>query len=171
MTTLCRRCSNDDEFAKVSLFFLENRRDLHLSYTTMDTISLLYSYLTQGHLLQATDADNRVIGVLAYYQGTPEEEFKDKEVAFADMVIFDKAHRGTRLFITGLRFWVRELVKEHPEVQELRFAALEENEYLCKLYSKFSETSYRREGMLGKELVFCVKINQIRTILKIFDKV
>ncbi|WP_409343598.1 hypothetical protein [Paenibacillus sp. MBLB4367] len=157
--------------AKVSLFVLENKHDLHLSFTTIDTISLLYSYMTQGHLLQITDADNRVVGVLAYYQGTPDQEFKDKEIAFADMAISDRSYRGTRLFLKGLQFWVSQVEKEHPEVQELRLAALSENTYLCKLYAKFTQESYDRDGGIGKETVFCVKIHTIKTTLKNFIKV
>ncbi|UQZ81772.1 hypothetical protein SK3146_00928 [Paenibacillus konkukensis] len=167
----CMRCTTDEDFARASLFMLENRHDFHRSFTVVDAIGLLYSYTSQGHLIQVRDAGGRVIGVLAYYHGTPEKEFKDKEVAFADMAIADRAHRKTKLFVQGLRFWVNEIVNEHPEVEELRLAALQENGYLCRLYSKFSEMSYTREGALGPEIVFCVKVNKIMAILKKFDKV
>jgi len=40
----------------------------------VDTVSLLYSYLTQGHFLQAVNTNGQVIGILAYYYGTPEED-------------------------------------------------------------------------------------------------
>jgi hypothetical protein len=166
-----QRCVSDEDLANISLFFLKYKRDLHPSFSTMDAVTVLYMYMTQGHLLQATDDNNRVIGVLAYYHGTQEQEFKDRDVAFVDMVIFDKAYRGTLLFIKGLRYMVSRIVDDHPEVRELRFAALAENDYLCKLYSKFTETSYTREGMAGEEKIFCVKINKLRTILKKFDRV
>jgi hypothetical protein len=166
----CKRCVSDEDFAQASLFFIEHKRDLHPAFTTVDTLNILSSYLTQGHLLQTVDSDNRVIGVMAYYQGTPEESFENKQIAFADMAIFDKASRGTRLFVKGLRFWLSEVQKEHPEVEEMRLAALAENRYTCRLYGKFTETSYPREGTVGPEVVFCVKVNRLETILKKFDR-
>lgn len=166
-----QRCVSDEDLANVSLFFLHYKRDLHPSFTTMDAVTVLYMYMTQGYLIQVTDDNNRVIGASAYYHGTQEQKFKDKDVAFVDMAVIDNAYRGTLLFIKGLRYMVSRIVEDHPEARELRFAALAENDYLCKLYSKFTETSYTREGMVGEEMVFCVKINKIRAILNKFDSV
>lgn len=171
MTIGYRRCASDEDFAKVSLFALANKRDMHLAFGTLDMVTLLCTYMTQGHLLYITDADNRVIGILAYYHGTPEEQFKDREVAFADMAIMDKAYRGTRLFLNGLHYMVEQMVEAHPEVQELRFMAFSENTYLCRLYSKFMTSNYTREGLLGEETVFCVKIHRLRTTLNEVYKV
>lgn len=169
MTTFFKQCVNDEDFAKVSLFILERRHDLHPSFTTLDMVELLYMYLTQGYLHQGAQADNRIIGASAYFHGTPEREFTDKEVALIDMVILDKTYRGTRLFIHSLKYMVGWIMDEHPEVDELRFAALSENTYLCKLYSKFAKSSYTRDGKIGQETVFFENINKIGTILKKFD--
>lgn len=171
MKTHCQRCVSDDDFAKASLFMLAHKRDLHPSYTTLEMVTLIYSYATQGHLLCITDTDNRVIGVAAYYYGTPEQEFRDKDVALVDMAIADKAYRGSRLFIQGLQYLVSTIIEEHPEVQELRLAALAENDYLCRLYSKFTSARSVREGTHGKEIVFCEKINTLRGTLKKFTRV
>lgn len=170
MTTGLRRCVSDEEHAKVSLFALENKRELHLAFGTLDMVSVLCTYMTEGHLLYIADADNQVIAMLGYYQGMPENEFKDKEIAFVDAAILEAAYRGTRIFLKGLRSLVEQIVEAHPETQEIRFAALSENTYLCRLYSKFSEPSYTRDGSAGKETVFCVKIHQIRATLNGYSK-
>jgi hypothetical protein len=166
-----QRCTNDEDFAKFSLFFLQHKYDLHLSFSTLDTISFLYSYLTQGHLFMTLDSTGQVIGIAAYYHGTQDQEFKNKDIAVVDMAIFDRAYRVTRLFVRGLTYLVNSIIETHPEVQELHLVALSENAYLCKLYAKLTNLNYIRDGYLGKETVFCVKVHSLMGILKNFEKV
>ncbi|WP_338553131.1 hypothetical protein [Paenibacillus sp. KS-LC4] len=161
-----KRCENDEEYAKASLFLLKHRRDLHPAYTTMDTLTLLYSYLTEGQLVVALNEQHQVIAITAYYCGTPEQDFQDKEIAFVDMVIVEHIHRGTRLFAEGLGFLVHHVMASHPEVKELRLAALSENKQLCRMYGKFIEEKYKREGALGEETVFGGDIRKIGTMLR-----
>jgi hypothetical protein len=167
----CKRCTTDEDFAKVCLFVLDNKHELHRSFYTMDMVEVLYTYVTQAHMVFVEDADNRVIGASAYYHGTPERDFQDKDIAFLDMAIADKAYRGTRLFLVGLQYMVNQIAQEHTEVQEIRLAALADNAYLCRLYSKFTETSYSRTGTELEQLVFCVKINKLKAILRKYGRV
>ncbi|TNJ66871.1 hypothetical protein FE784_08350 [Paenibacillus hemerocallicola] len=171
MTMHCKRCTTDEDFAKVCLFVLDNKHELHRSFYTMDMVEVLYTYVTQAHMVFVEDADNRVIGASAYYHGTPERDFQDKDIAFLDMAIADKAYRGTRLFLVGLQYMVNQIAQEHTEVQEIRLAALADNAYLCRLYSKFTETSYSRAGTELEQLVFCVKINKLKAILRKYGRV
>ncbi|MBP1990527.1 hypothetical protein [Paenibacillus eucommiae] len=171
MITHCKRCISDEDFAKVSLFVMVNKHDLHLSFTTLDMLSLLYTYVTQGHLVQATDADERVIGAAAYFHGTQEHDFKDKEIAIVDMVIIDKAYRGTSLFVKGFGLLVDQIIEAHPEVEEIRFVALSENTYVSNLYAKMAESSYTREGKRGEETVYCGKVHSLRGFLERLKKV
>ncbi|MEF3306279.1 hypothetical protein [Paenibacillus sp. GYB003] len=171
MTMQCKRCTTDDDFAKVCVFVLDHKHDLHSSFNTIDMVEALYTHVTQGQLVFIEDADKRVIGASAYYHGTPELNFLDKDIAFLDMAIADPAYRGTRLFLIGLQYMVNQIAREHPEVQEIRLAALADNAYLCRLYSKFTETSYSREGAAIEQLVFCVKINKLKAFLHKFEKV
>ncbi|WP_248927256.1 hypothetical protein [Paenibacillus hamazuiensis] len=171
MTTTVNRCISDEALTAVSLFAIENKRELHPSYGTLDMVSLLCSHITQGHLISITDADDRVLGMMTYYHGTPDKEFEDKEVAFVNFAIMDRAYRGTRLFAKGLYYMMELMIETHPEIQELQFNALSENAYLCGLYSKFASASYTQSGALGEEIVFCVKVHQLRSILTRFYKV
>ncbi|MFC5700719.1 hypothetical protein ACFPVX_05475 [Cohnella faecalis] len=170
MTTHCQRCVSEDDFAKASLFMLAHKRDLHLSYTTLEMVTLIYSYITQGHLICTIDADHRVVAVGAYYYGTPDQEFQDKDVALLDIAIIDKGFRGSRLFIQGLQYMVNAIGEEHPEVRELRLAALAGNDYLCRLYAKFTSSRFDREGTHGKEVVFCEEMNTLRGTLKKYSR-
>lgn len=164
-------CNTDDDFAKVSSFFLKHKYDLHPSFSTVRMIELLYTYMTQGHMHYGTLEDQQVVLAGAYYHGTPENDFKDKEVVLIDVVILDRNYRGSRMFVQSLIYilkWVRE---KHPEVNEIRLAALSDNAYLCRLYSKFAALSYKREGEDGEESIFCENINKIEGILQRFDRV
>jgi ribosomal protein S18 acetylase RimI-like enzyme len=166
-----KRCTTDGDFAKVSIFAVENRRDMHPSFDTLDMVAMLCSYITEGYMLYAADANEQVVGMLGYYHGTPEKDFKDKEIVFADGSIIDRAYRGTRLFARGLRFMVEQFAQAHPEVRELRLKALSENTYTCRLYSKFTTSSYSQEGPLGGETIFCVEIVELRSTLNRIFKV
>lgn len=170
MTTTCARCTTDEDYAKVSSFLIEHRHDLHLSYMTMDMVTLLYNYITEGHLLQITNDEGRVLGACAYYHGTPEHNFLDKETVLFDFTVFDQAVRGTRLFLKGLKYLVNTIRTEHPEVREIRMVAFADNAYVCNLYAKFNTSSYAREGLLGEEIIFCTDIDYLWTRLQKFDR-
>ncbi|WP_166246598.1 hypothetical protein [Paenibacillus turpanensis] len=170
MATYHHLCVTDDDLAKASLFLLSHKRDLHPSYTTLEMVTLIYSYSTQGRLVNVTNDEHRVVGVAAYYHGTPEQEFQDKDIALIDVAIADKTYRGTNLFIRGLKFLVKSIIEGDPQVREIRLAALAENDYLCRLYAKFTKERYERMGTHGKEFVFCVKVNELKGFLTRFSQ-
>ena len=171
MAIQCKRCETDEDFAKISLFLLEHKHDLHPSFRTMDVVSLVYSYMTEGNIVYVVDETGKVVGVSAYYHGTHEQEFRDKEVAFMDIAVSDRAHRGTRLFIKGLSFMVSQIKENLPEVREIRLAALSENEYICKLYAKFARPAYKREGAIGEETIFSTRLEELEAMITRLDKV
>lgn len=164
-------CTTDEDFANVGLFFLQFKRDLHPSFETIDFVSAFYSHVTEAQIIMVTNAEQRVIGMTAFYIGTKEQEYSDKEIVYVDIAIGDRAYRGTRLFVDGLLFLIEHVTDNHPEVKELRLAALTDNKYLCRLYSKFTASSYQREGIAGEETVFCNNIFQIKTTLAKFQRV
>ncbi|MBJ6360348.1 hypothetical protein JFN88_03300 [Paenibacillus sp. MAHUQ-46] len=171
MTTTCKRCLSDDEISSVSQFILKNRRDLHPAYTTLDMVALLYSYITEGNLVCIVDENQRVLGASAYYLGTRERNFEDKEIVFADLVICDRTIRGSRLFMKGFIYLIELIVEEHPEVREIQFSALSENTYVCNLYAKLANKSHTREGLIGEETVFSEQVSTLKTALKKFQRV
>jgi hypothetical protein len=168
----CRRCTNDDDYAKASLFMLQNKRELHPSFTTIDIITLLYNYLTAGSLVRVMDANEQDIGVAAYYLGTPEQDFEDKQqVVFVDNVIIARSYRSSRVFVRGFRYLISQIIVDNPEAQEFRFVALSENTYLQKLYPKFASFIGSREGTTGPEDIYSVEINKLRAFLDRFARV
>ncbi|SDE44509.1 hypothetical protein SAMN02799630_03387 [Paenibacillus sp. UNCCL117] len=164
-------CESDEDFARASSFMLEHRYDLHPSFGTLDVVTLMYGYITEGHLLLAIGEGGALAGIAAYYQGTREQEFRDREVALVDMVIFGREHRGTRMFLMGLNYLIDHITEKHPEVTEIRLAALASNGYLCRLYGKIMDRCGSRMGTHGEEIIFCSKVNNFRAILEKWNKV
>ncbi|XID91398.1 GNAT family N-acetyltransferase [Paenibacillaceae bacterium WGS1546] len=167
--TVFRRCAGDEDYAKASLFILERRHDLHPAFTTLDIVALLYSYITDGHLFVAEKDDGGLIAASAYYRGTPELGYEDKRVAFVDLVVVDRAFRGSRVFMAGLKSLVDHVSAEYPEIEEMRFAALADNAYVCKLYAKLARFSGIREGAIGQEMIYSEKIARLGSILGKYD--
>lgn len=161
----------DDELANVSLFFLENMHDMHPAFTTMDMVSVLYTYMTQGHLHHGELPDKKIVLAGAYFHGTPECDFADKHVAFIESVIVDKAYRGTRVFVQSLKYIVDWISDTHPEVEEIRLMTLSKNTRLCNMYAKFASFSHSRQGPSGEEAIFCEKITRIRSILVKYNRI
>ncbi|MEK3883307.1 hypothetical protein [Paenibacillus sp. PL2-23] len=158
-------CETDNELAMAGVFFLKNRRDLHPSFMTMNVVELLYTYATQGKIVIVLDEAGLIVGLSAFYIGTPEENFQNQDTALIDLAIGDRSYRGSRMFVKGLQFVVQSIVEQNPQVKELRLVAYSSNAYLCRLYAKFMNKGGQREGQLGQETVFFTSIAQIKTIL------
>lgn len=159
------RCSSDNDYARIASFMVERRRDLHPSLCTIEMVTMIYRYMTDGHLIYVKDDDGRIVGACAYYLGTPEEDFRDRGTALIDLAILDESLRGSRIFLNGLRYTINSIADSHPEVETVRFCALSDHPYLCRLYAKFARYVGTREGSVGEESVFSEEIGQIRTTL------
>lgn len=159
-------CETDQAFSEASIFILDRKRDLHPSFSTVGMTANIYRYITEGRLYLAKEKPNGpIMSVTAYFHGTPESEFADRDVILVDMVIADKSYRGSRHFAAGFATFLDHLLASHPEATVLRVVALTENAYNCRLYSKFMTASGVREGATGQETVFSGRILQIRGIL------
>ncbi|MGG1552548.1 hypothetical protein [Paenibacillus ferrarius] len=161
-------CETDEDFAQFGLFFLAHRRDLHPSYATIYAVTALYSYIADGRILQAKLADGSIAGAVAYFHGTPEQDYQDRQTVLLDLAIADRSLRGSRLFLSGLAELAEHLAAHHPEVEEVHIVTLAENAYLRRLYGKFAQAGPEIEGVLGREVRYQVKISELRGFLSKF---
>jgi len=167
----CLRCITDEDYAKVSLFLLKYKHSLHPAFMTMDVVTMLYGYITNGHLIQVRDPEGQVVAMCAYYLGTPERDFADRGTAFIDVAVVHPEYRGSRLFLTGLTYTFKSILEEHDGVREIQFAALAENQYVCRLYAKIAAFTHTREGFAGEERVFRANLDEINAFLTKFYQV
>ncbi|MDG0792503.1 hypothetical protein OMP38_17700 [Cohnella ginsengisoli] len=105
MTALqCAVCATDDDFAQASLFLLEHMRDVHPSFSVLDTVTLAYHYIAEGSIVLVREGEEAV-GLGAYYHGTREEAFNDKEIALIDLALAVRSHRGDPRISGRLRLY------------------------------------------------------------------
>lgn len=171
MTALqCALCASDDDFARAGLFLLRHMRDVHPSFSTLDTVALLYQYITEGRIVLVRDG-GETVGLGAYYHGTREADFENKAVALIDLALAARAYRGSRVFVEGFGFTVRTIAERHPEVQEIRLAAQSANRYLNRLYAKFAAPCGTRDGAWGEETLYAGSIANIASMLARLNRV
>jgi hypothetical protein len=165
-----KRCTTDDEVAAACLFLFERKKDLHPSFTSLSTVTLLYRYVTEGRLVMVTDREKeRVVAVCGYFYGTPEQEYDDRDrLVLLDIVIIDRDYRRTRVFVRGFQHVLQFVQEENPHVTELRFVAQASNRYVQALYGKFAEAKELRDSELGPEQVYAVKIHSLKAFLNRF---
>ncbi|SFA78871.1 Acetyltransferase (GNAT) family protein [Cohnella sp. OV330] len=163
-------CETDDDLAQASLFMLQHIRDVHPSYSMLATTALIYSYLTEGHLVLAKK-DGHPVGIGVFFHGTRDDGFADKNVALIDLALSDREYRGSRLFSEGLAFMVHTIAERHPGVREIRLAAQSDNRYLNRLYAKFVEPCGVRDGEWGPETIYAGSVGKIRSVLEKWNRV
>ncbi|MBB6635260.1 hypothetical protein [Cohnella thailandensis] len=163
-------CVTDDDFARASLFILDNRRDLHPAYDVLSTVSMLYQSIAEGHLVKAENEAGQLIGLSIYQLRKRMDEKGERTVAFAGIAAADRNYRGSRIFVGGLKYMTSTIKEKHPEAAEFELAAFSDNRYLCELYSKFARKVGTEEHELGEMSIYRATIDEIRTRMKAFDR-
>lgn len=171
MAITFKRCETEDEQARVSLFVLERRRDIDRAFETLNAVTMLYGYLTQGEVHYGADEDGRVVGALGLYLGTPESDFTDRHVAYVDMIVLDPARAGTRTFLNFLSWMAAYMRETHPETTHATFVAQTGNAYLCRLYAKLASPIGTRDDANGQVTIFSAEISRIGDILSQYNPV
>lgn len=173
MALVCSVCDREEQLAEIGRFIFQHKKQLHPSYATLDTLSVIYSYVTEGHIIQVTDEENRIAGMTAFYHGTKENGFQDKDIIFIDIAIAstEVRQRASRVFVMGLAYLLEQVAERFPEAKRIRLVALSDNRYVCKLYSKFVRPVATRPGERGEETVFEEEITRVGDYLRKLGRV
>ncbi|MDF2960429.1 MAG: hypothetical protein K0S39_2164 [Paenibacillus sp.] len=164
-------CSCDEDYAQSALFFIRNRYDLDQGYTLLDTVTAVYSYLSHGKIINIkNESSGEVIGICAYYYGTPEFDFDDTHTVFVDNVIVARKYRSTGLFVQGFQYLIEQIKQEDKPVEQFQFAALSANGYLRRLYPKFAKhISTVDDGYETKDL-YSANLKELKAFISRFIK-
>ncbi|WP_028552093.1 hypothetical protein [Paenibacillus sp. UNC451MF] len=157
-----RRCEGDEDLARFTLYFIQNRKDFSNDFTLNDTIIHVLEYVRDSHIIMIEDDRQHMIGWGHYcYVDENNEKKPDGEIAFVYSVILKEACRSSRIFWQGFHHMVNQIAEENSNVRHFRFHARQNNTYLNRLYSKFARIIGSREGEYGVDNVYSTEISEL----------
>jgi len=171
MPATFRKCVSPEDYAQFTVYFIRNRQDFSVEFTLCDTLFHILDSIDQSHILLIFDPMNTVIG-WGHYRYVNKEHQHDPagEIVFVESVIVSKEYRSTRMFVTGLCYVVNQIARENTHVKLFQFRAQEQNVYLNRLYSKFSQVSGQHEGNYGIENIYSSEFHQLQSYLNRVNK-
>ena len=93
----------------------------------------------------------QLVGAMGYFFGDPSEQFADKSILFMYVGAILPEHRGSRLFLQGLRFSLRQM--QATPVAQIRLQAEAANSFTNRLYSRFAKPVGRSRSLRGVEVI------------------
>ncbi|MNW43706.1 hypothetical protein D3C74_209170 [compost metagenome] len=152
-------CVRDEDYARFTRFYAARCGQFYNEYSLLDALLHLVNTLSATHILLFDDDKGQLIGFIQY-------QIED-DTAFLDSAILSEQYRSSRIFYEGFRDLARHIIEEHKDIQTVRFHALADNLYLTRLYSKFADKIGVRNGAIGLENIFVVKMEQLLKYLKV----
>lgn len=129
-------CQNDDEYEQFVRFFLEHRGEFLHPYSVKDAIFFIERSIRKEEILLACNERNEAIGFLSYSLGSPDNGYEDRHVAYISFLLIRQDYRKSTLFLHGLERVIESVGQKG--VNEVRFKASVDNDYLRRLYGKFA---------------------------------
>ncbi|WP_221443732.1 hypothetical protein [Paenibacillus sp. JGP012] len=154
-------------------FLLAHYSELNLPYSFSTTLSYISSPLFMtGSAILCFDEEDETAGAFGFIHGTGEQNYEDQHVVQLQVAFIVNKHRGSQIFIEGLRFLVQHLddhVHEVVPVQEIRFWAPHDGS-MHRLFSKFAEQVSSKTLGAGTLSAYAVKLAELRAYLASFER-
>lgn len=155
-----KRCIDDQEYGQFIRFFLKYREQMTPPYPLSYAIQVLAQQVQNGHIIIGLDENEEVMGSLAYYYGTPEQNFEDKQNVHIEVLLIKEEFQRSTAFINGFDYFIQEIENSGCNVEQVLFYAFKESAYLRRLYSKFAKKVSEREAHLGILDVYAVSFKE-----------
>lgn len=158
------RISSQNEAQDIADFLHSICDELYFSERkfAVEITSLLF---THGGVIVGT-VNNEIVSVVGYFLGDPARHYANKEIGFIYVAGLAKPYRGTAAFRTGLRFLMETF--KTLGLQEIRLHALEQDDRLNSLYSRFAGPIRKEVNRRGFPCVLYG--NRVENVLTILDK-
>lgn len=160
MPITIRTCQEDHEYEQYIRFFLKHRDQMTPPYPIAYAVQVLALQILKGHIIIGLDDNEEVMGSLAYYYGTPEQQFEDRQHVLIEVLLIKEEYRKTLAFMQGLIYLASEIEDSGLQVDQVLFYAHSESAYLKRLYSKFAKQVSKREAHLGEIDVYAIPFEQ-----------
>ncbi|MCA9996529.1 MAG: hypothetical protein KDE56_12310 [Anaerolineales bacterium] len=117
-------------------FLYQNKEELHLADETAvsQVVDLVFD---KGGVFGGFDRQQQMQGMLGFFFGEPQQEYRNKEVLFMYVAAIAPSYRLTRMFHTALTTALHEFQK--MGLEEIRLQAEDIDRYTNKLYGRFAQ--------------------------------
>ncbi|MDQ0230322.1 hypothetical protein J2S19_001576 [Metabacillus malikii] len=160
------RCDHDEEKERMIDFILAHRKEINPAYDVRTVFFSLGTQLLYGDTLLVLNNENELIGFVGYLFGTPENQFQDPETVRIEMVYLKNNYRCTRHFIACFRKLLTHIEEANLDTIKIQFYVNKENDYLCKLSSKFAIVESTTLSNFGEELLYSTSLTEVKTYLE-----
>jgi hypothetical protein len=157
-------CETDEHFEKYAKFMIHNRKEMNLNIKNL--ISALCNHFSDGKIIIVLNEHQDVIASAVYFIGTPENNFKDNEIALLDSTILLEEYRTSFIFIKGLKKITNDIQQTKGKVKDVRLLVEKNNIYLNRLYGKFAEIQGERDNVL----IYSTSLEKLVNFIKMFEK-
>jgi hypothetical protein len=166
MSAHFRSCTSEEDYVQFTLFFIRNRLDFNRRFSLNDALFNVLETIHDSKIILVVDELDQVVGWGHYqYVTTEHEPDPQGEIVFIHSVILIPEYRSSRVFFTGFRYLVNQIIGENPQVKQVQFFAQMENVYLNRLYAKFARIIGQRDGYHGRENVYATEIGPLSAYL------
>lgn len=165
-----KKCSEDLEYEQFIRFFLKYRNQMTPAYPLSYAIQVLAEQVQNGHIIIGLDESGEVMGSLAYYYGTPDQDYVDKQNILIEVLLIKEEFQRSTAFIQGFDFFVQEIESSGGSIEHVLFYAHKESAYLRRLYSKFAKKVSEREAHLGIVDVYAVSFKEFSRFTRGFRR-
>lgn len=168
MTIHFEPCRSDEDYAAFCRYFIANRKQFHSAYTLEDALLHLLEHIRDARILLVLDGSDQVVGWGHYMLANEQHEYDaEGHIAFIPSTILSPEYRQSRIFFNGLQKLVTWIGKETPQANTVRFAAVAEDAYLNRLYSKFAEPCRKEQGPFGDTVIYSADMETLRRYLRL----
>ncbi|WP_248924264.1 hypothetical protein [Paenibacillus hamazuiensis] len=154
-------CKTDEDWEEYTLYILEHKLEIHSSFLAKRVIHFIKEQIFFGCAVLAKDEFGRIIGVLGFVNGTPENGFADKEAVRLEMVHILSEYRCTRLFYRGM-IWLRNYLQENaPETKIIQFYADAGSAKRSRLLGKIADLVCTEQTRFGLENEYVTSVDRL----------
>lgn len=124
-----------DEYAIID-FLLANQEELHLD-GKQSAKKVTDSLFEHGAVLASFDANNKMVAMLGFFIGDPNNNFADKETLFFYVAAIAREYRVTRLFFVGMKIILTKA--RYWGLTQFRMQAKFDDPYTNRLYGRMGK--------------------------------